>query len=59
MFRARILGEVVSNIAKNGTDSTATTYSKCKIHAIRLYNRKLTDEEIQQNYEQDVRLYGN
>ena len=44
--------------ARNGTGGAATKYSKCKIYAIRIYNRKLTDEEIQQNYEQDVRLYG-
>jgi hypothetical protein len=51
------VGQTAFMIAVDGTDKN--TYGKCKIYAIRVYNRKLTDEEIQQNYEQDVRLYGN
>lgn len=50
------VGVTTFYFATNGTDRTA--YSKCKIYAIRIYNRKLTDEEIQQNYEQDVRNFG-
>lgn len=28
-----------------------------KIHAVRVYNRYLTEEEIQYNYEQDIKIY--
>ena len=42
-------------IANSGTSNI---YSKCQIYSIRLYNRKLTDEEIAQNYAEDVRIYG-
>lgn len=43
-------------MAYSGND--ANKYSKCQIYSIRLYNRKLTDEEIAQNYAEDVRIYG-
>lgn len=44
-------------IARSGS-TEGEGYSKCEIYAVRIYSRKLTDEEIQQNYEQDVRNFG-
>lgn len=34
-------------------------YANCKIYAVRIYNRQLTDEEIQQNYEVDKQRFSN
>lgn len=33
-------------------------FTKGSYHAVRLYDRCLTDEEIEQNHNEDVRLYG-
>jgi hypothetical protein len=53
------ISELEYSIGKNGYSSVSSTfYSQVKIYAIRVYNRCLTEEEIQQNYEQDVEIYG-
>lgn len=36
----------------------SNSYSTGKIHSVRMYNRQLTAEEVMQNYEEDVRIYG-
>lgn len=58
-FNATSADIVVSDLVIARSGSTAGEgYSKCEIYAVRIYNRKLTDEEIQQNYEQDVLNFG-
>lgn len=54
------LGVTTFAIARNGngTNDNAKVYSNANIYAIRIYNRKLTAEEMQKNYEQDVRNFG-
>ena len=41
-------------------DGTNASYfrTKGKIHAVRMYNRQLTEEEVLSNYNEDVRIYG-
>ena len=43
--------------SKSGS-ADASDYRKSSIHAIRIYDRVLTDEEITQNHIEDVRIYG-
>ena len=31
---------------------------KGKIHAVRMYDRQLTEEEVMQNYQTDLNIYG-
>lgn len=46
-------------VGTSKSGSTATSdYRKSNIHAIRIYDRVLTDEEIAQNHTEDVRIYG-
>lgn len=47
---------VMQTYASYNTDWTSA--NNCKIHAVRIYNRQLTEEEVKQNYETDKIIYG-
>lgn len=44
--------------AMNLRSNEENKFTKGSYHAVRLYERCLTDEEIEQNHNEDVRLYG-
>ena len=52
------IDETEFSIGKSGYNPSTVFYSNANIYAIRLYNRKLTAAEVQQNYEQDVLNFG-
>lgn len=39
-------------------ETTYTSANRCKVHAVRVYNRKLTDDEILKNHKKDILVYG-
>jgi hypothetical protein len=54
----------IYSICKRGSDPTSDiiskgAYTQADVYAVRLYNRKLTDEEIAHNYKEDLRIYDN
>ena len=44
--------------AGNIRSDSKSHYGKSNIYAIRVYNRVLTDQEIQQNHQEDIKIYG-
>jgi hypothetical protein len=46
------------SIGTTSLRSDITAFSKGSYHAVRLYERCLTDEEVAQNHAEDVRIYG-
>lgn len=58
-FTTNSINATQFNVATSkSSDSSASLYTTSNIHAVRVYNRYLTDEEIAQNHAEDVRIYG-